>query len=147
MEVHIDGGTVQVDTTGSGPALVLVHSLLTDSRAYDLVMPALARSHTVHRISLPGFGASSPLPHDDVSIYDLADRVAATMDALGCGPETAVLGNGLFHFFLELLLLLRQLVYPGAAGLRRRRAAGWHALQPGRLETLIECLQGMERQA
>ena len=98
MEVHIDGGTVQVDTTGSGPALVLVHSLLTDSRAYDLVMPALARSHTVHRISLPGFGASSPLPHDDVSIYDLADRVAATMDALGCGPETAVLGNGLGAF-------------------------------------------------
>lgn len=105
MEVHIDGGSVQVDTTGSGPALVLVHSLLTDSRAYDLVTPALAGSHTVHRVSLPGFGASTPLQHDDVSVYDLADRVAASMDALGCGPETAVLGNGLGAFVVVAMAI------------------------------------------
>jgi 3-oxoadipate enol-lactonase len=105
MDVHIDGGTVQVDTSGSGPALVLIHSLLTDSNAYDLVTPALARTRTVHRISLPGFGTSTPLEGDAITIDDLADRVAATMAALGCGKETAVLGNGLGAFVVVALAI------------------------------------------
>jgi 3-oxoadipate enol-lactonase len=47
---------------------------------------------------LPGFGSSTPLPSDDLSIGDLADIVAATMAHLGCNARAAVFGNGLGAF-------------------------------------------------
>jgi 3-oxoadipate enol-lactonase len=105
MELTAGGGRVEVDTSGVGPPLVLLHSLLTDSRAYDEVVPVFAATRTVHRVSLPGFGASSPLEASNgaLTIADLADRVAAAMDALGCGPDTAVLGNGLGAFVAAAL--------------------------------------------
>ena len=47
---------MQIDVEGRGPTLVLVHSLLTDSHAFDDVVPELAKNHRVVRISCPGCG-------------------------------------------------------------------------------------------
>lgn len=96
MELNVLGGIVQVDSEGQGPEIVMVHSLLTDAAAFDQVASALAAGHTVHRISLPGFGSTTPLAKP--SIEDLADLVAATADALQCEPDTVVYGNGLGGF-------------------------------------------------
>lgn len=96
MELNVQGGTVQVDSQGQGRDIVMVHSLLTDAAAFDEVAAALAATHTVHRISLPGFGNTTPIGMS--SIEDLADLVAATADALQCGPTTVVYGNGLGGF-------------------------------------------------
>ena len=49
---------------GDGPALVLLHPLGADRRAWDPVVDRLARERTVVTVDLPGFGASSPLPDD-----------------------------------------------------------------------------------
>ncbi len=97
MEIELKHGQIEVNREGDGPPLVLIHSLLTDAHAFDAVVPGLARTHTVYRVSLPGFGGSTALCSNGSgpSIEDLADCVAATMDALGCGPEPTVLGNGL----------------------------------------------------
>ena len=108
MLLTIAGGRrAEVTREGDGPALVLVHSLLTDAHAFDLVAPALARGAAVYRVSLPGFGASPPLRGDGgaPSIDDLADYVAAAMDAAGVGPEATVCGNGLGGFVVVALAI------------------------------------------
>ncbi len=97
MDIETDSGVVQVDTEGEGPELLLIHSLLTGAEAFDAVVPDLAARRTVRRVSLPGFGSSTPL-EGDITVYDLADRIAAAMDAIGSAPGTAVLGNGLGAF-------------------------------------------------
>jgi 3-oxoadipate enol-lactonase len=116
--VEVPGGVVEVDSVGSGPDLVLLHSLLIDRSAFDRVLPALARSRRVHRVALPGFDGSSPV---DSSIDAYADRIAETIRALRLGPDTAVAGNGFGGFIAVALaarhgpLLERLLVIDAAA--------------------------------
>jgi len=96
--IDVEHGRIQVDTSGSGPEFVILHSLLTGPEAFDRVAASLSKDRTVHRIHLPGFGASTRLPSTSISVADLADVVAAAMKGLGCGPDTVVLGNGLGSF-------------------------------------------------
>lgn len=96
--IDVGTGKIQVDSSGSGPEIVIVHSLLTGPEAFDHVASALSQGMTVHRIYLPGFGSSTPLPSPDLSMADLADFVAAAMEGVGCGAGTTMLGNGLGSF-------------------------------------------------
>lgn len=96
---------MQIDIDGSGPPLVLVHSLLTDSRAFDLVTPQFAQSRRVIRVSLPGFGATPALTIDSPTIYDLADAVATALDEADVDGTAAVLGNGLGAFVCVALAI------------------------------------------
>jgi len=96
-------GHVTVDVTGAGPPLILLHSLLTDAAAFDLIVPSLARTHQVCRVSLPGFDGSTPLRDPD--IFDLTDLVAGVMAEEGLGTDTSVLGNGLGGFVAVALAI------------------------------------------
>lgn len=96
---------MQIDVEGSGPTLVLVHSLLTDSHAFDEVVPELAKSFRVVRISLPGFGTTPPLEIDSPTIFDLADVVAAGLKTAHVDSHCAVLGNGLGAFVCVALAI------------------------------------------
>lgn len=104
--VDVGAGKIQVDSSGNGADFVIVHSLLTGPEAFDRVASALSQGMTVHRVHLPGFGASTPIASPDVSVADLADVVAATIGELGCGEETVVMGNGLGSF-VALSLAIR----------------------------------------
>lgn len=95
---------VEYHQRGSGPDLLLIHSLLTELTVFDRVLPRLAEKHRVMRINLPGFGASSPVVLN--SVADHADHVARVMDALKLSPETTVFGNG-FGAFVALALAIR----------------------------------------
>jgi len=101
--VAVPGGVIDVTQTGSGPDLVLLHSLLTDKDAFLPVVPALARSRRVTLVDLPGFGASTPAAPP---IESFADRIAAIFPALGVGPDAAVMGNG-FGAFIAVALAQR----------------------------------------
>ena len=68
--------------TGTGPAIVLVHSFLASSAMWEAQIPALSSEHTVLAVDLRGHGASGPIKRD-VSIYDLVDDVLAILDAEG----------------------------------------------------------------
>ena len=98
VDLEVGSIRVQVDSQGSGPPFVLVHSLLTGPEAFEEVATSLAERFLVHRLSLPGFGRSDPLAQPDPTIDDLADHVAAAIAALNGGPDTIVLGNGLGGF-------------------------------------------------
>lgn len=89
---------IDVDGAGPGPPLVLIHSLLTDSHAFDPVVPALARNRRVIRVSLPGFGSTPPLAEAQPTVFDLAQAVADGMAQADVGTDAAVLGNGLGAF-------------------------------------------------
>ncbi len=99
---------LDVVTSGQGPDLVLLHSLLIDRSAYALVVPALARSHRVHLVALPGFDGSTPMDiaPPGPSVEDYADRIAAGLKSLKLGRDAALLGNG-FGGFVATSLALR----------------------------------------
>jgi 3-oxoadipate enol-lactonase len=101
--IEVPGGVIAASQTGSGPDLVLLHSLLTDPDAFAPILPALAARHRVTLIDLPGFGASTPAAP---RIEDFADRVAASLPKLGVAPASAVMGNG-FGAFVALALAQR----------------------------------------
>lgn len=87
---------LDVIDTGSGRAMVLLHSLLSDRGAFDRVTPRLARERRVLLVDLPGFGNSAPA---GPRLEDFADRIAENFARLGLKPgETDVLGNGFGGF-------------------------------------------------
>ena len=90
---------LRIDREGSGAPLVLVHSLLTDARAFDLVAPRLSDRFELHRVWLPGFGESPPLADPSPTLSDIAESLGEALEAAECtGPEVAVLGNGFGSF-------------------------------------------------
>ncbi len=90
---------VHIESSGAGPPLVLIHSLLTDARAYDATAALLAGRYRLHRVWLPGFGPSAPLAgSQSPTLFDVADMVAEAMSETGVGSQAAVLGNGLGAF-------------------------------------------------
>ncbi len=102
--IELNGAVVEVAQDGTGPDLLLLHSLLTEMTVFERVLPAFSATRRVTRINLPGFGRSTPLPLESVGAY--ADHVAAVMKALELGPSTDVFGNG-FGAFVALELAIR----------------------------------------
>jgi len=102
--VRVNNAAVESRQEGSGPDLLLLHSLLTELTVFDPIVPRLARRHRVTRLNLPGFGASEPVALE--SVADHADHVAAAMDALTLTPNVDVFGNG-FGAFVALELAIR----------------------------------------
>jgi len=92
---------LDVESTGRGRNLVLLHSLLADRSAFDRVVPMLAARRRVWRVNLPGYGASERAGR---SIEDYADHLAPLLDATG--KDTDIVGNG-FGGFIAVALAAR----------------------------------------
>jgi 3-oxoadipate enol-lactonase len=134
------------EVTGSGPAVCLVHSGVTDSRVWDRQVVTLAPSHTVVRYDIRGFGRS-PLPPGPLShLKDLREL----LDELGV-QATALVGNSFggriaLEFALEHPARVTKLVLVAAA----LRDHGWsdemrtfaeaeeEAMERGDLDTAVE---------
>ena len=101
--VKANGADLDIVQAGAGRDLVLLHSLLTDRTAFDLVVPGLAKTRRLTLVNLPGYGASGPAG-EDVESY--ADRIAGLFSALRLQRETDVLGNG-FGGFISIALAAR----------------------------------------
>ncbi len=90
--VETPRGRVSYVESGTGTPLVILHSLLTDRRAFDGVIPSLPGR--VIALDLPGYGRSDKT---DPSIEAFADQMAAAVAELTDEPAT-VMGNGLGSF-------------------------------------------------
>ena len=77
-----NGITLYYETSGSGPAIVLIHSFLCDGLLFTHQVAALERTHRVINIDLRGHGRSGP-SKSPYTIYDLVDDVVAVLDAGG----------------------------------------------------------------
>ena len=93
---------IDFEERGSGPELVILHSLLADRSAFDRVAPALSKRRRVWLVNLPGYGASRPA---GTSVEDYADRIAALVRSLKLETPD-VLGNG-FGGFISVALAAR----------------------------------------
>jgi 3-oxoadipate enol-lactonase len=103
MEVVLGGGAqCEVEQTGRGPDLVLLHSLLTDPASFAAIVPELSRRQRVTVVSLPGFGRSTPPA--GATVEDYADRIAELLATIR--READLLGNG-FGGFIALALAAR----------------------------------------
>jgi pimeloyl-ACP methyl ester carboxylesterase len=95
---------------GAGEPLLLIHGITEDHRAWDELVPALARGARVIRVDLPGHGASSPLLQYDAAA--LATPLAAFVNALGL-ERPRVIGHslgGLLATLLGALVPVRSIV-------------------------------------
>jgi len=74
-------------------AIVMVHGLVVSSRYMIPTAVELAADYCVYLPDLPGFGKSDK-PEHALSIAELADALAAWMDAIGLSKAT-LLGNSM----------------------------------------------------
>ena len=85
-------GSLTAVRTGQGRDLVVLHSPLTDRRAFDPVLPALAVKHRVTLINLPGFHGSQP------AVLPLMDAYVAVIEdgfqEFGIANDAILIGNG-----------------------------------------------------
>lgn len=58
-----DGSRLRYFTTGTGPPLVLLHTVRTQLDYFQRVVPALRDEFTVYALDLPGMGWSDVVPH------------------------------------------------------------------------------------
>ena len=95
--------SMEFEQAGSGPDLLLVHSLLTDMTVFEPVLAALTAQHRVTRINLPGFGASTAVSCK--GLEGVADQLARGIKALDLPESTAVFGNGFGAFVVQMLAI------------------------------------------
>jgi pimeloyl-ACP methyl ester carboxylesterase len=76
--VTTDLGRLRVTVTGTGPPVVLWHSLFVDSRSWGPLVDELARSRTVYAIDGPSHGGSEAVRRD----FTFEECVAAAEVAL-----------------------------------------------------------------
>ena len=103
MDRQFADGTVNAAEIGAGPPLFLVHSLLSDRRSFDRIVPQLARDFRVIVPELPGFGASQPVAGGLIAV---ADRMAEMVRNAAGGQPAIVLGNG-YGGFVALQMAIR----------------------------------------
>jgi 3-oxoadipate enol-lactonase len=97
-------GEISIESTGEGPDLILLHSLLTDKDAFDLIIPLLSDRWRLTKVGLPGFDGSTRC---EANIDAFADSVGALLEAEGYDPATTtLLGNG-FGGFVALGAAIR----------------------------------------
>ncbi|NYI95051.1 pimeloyl-ACP methyl ester carboxylesterase [Streptomonospora nanhaiensis] len=91
----MDTPRIVYDRRGNGSPVLLLHGLGHHRRAWQRVVPVLARHHDVVVPDLPGFGDSAaPDPDCAYDIGWLADTVAAFCDRIGV-RRPHVAGNSL----------------------------------------------------
>lgn len=80
---RVEIGDLQIGfrTAGSGPALLLLHGAVCDSRVWRLALNAFADEFTVVAWDAPGCGHSSD-PPEHFRMGDFADCLAAFVDAI-----------------------------------------------------------------
>lgn len=88
------GGALRVLDGGEGPPWVLLHGRGNAASTWFPLWPALARTHRVLALDLPGFGSSTPPPGPLRTAEDglraFVEPVEAVLTALAPGPMTLV---------------------------------------------------------
>lgn len=79
VDVTVKGGTLEVETLGEGPAVVLVHGWTLDRRVWEPQVAALAGRFRVTAFDRRGFGRSTAPP----GAWREPDDLVAIADALG----------------------------------------------------------------
>ncbi len=124
-ELSVVGSRINYVEMGSGLPVVLVHGLAGCWQNWLENIPALAPSHRVIALDLPGFGAS-PMPSWEISIPAYGRFLHDFCERLGIGG-CSVIGNSMGGFISTELAInepdrVERLVLVSAAGVTWARA-------------------------
>lgn len=81
--MHVGGLRIHYRDEGSGPAVLLLHANFGNLLAWDPWVDALAATHRVVRLDLPGHGLTGPDPAGDYGQERTVALVAKFVDAVG----------------------------------------------------------------
>ncbi len=115
VHARVDGHSIAYRIAGEGPAIVLLHGFLCDSRCWRRQLTDLADRFTVVAWDAPGAGSSTD-PPESFTLSGWANTLAAFLDVVGIG-RAHVLG-------LSWGGMLAQEIF---------------RLQPARVDSLILC--------
>jgi pimeloyl-ACP methyl ester carboxylesterase len=104
-DVTVDGTRLRYVVAGSGPALVLLHSLRTQLDMFQQVIPELATRFQVYALDYPGHGHSDA-PNADYAAELFVASVAGFLDWLNI--QDAVLAGESIGGTIALLLAARR---------------------------------------
>ena len=85
-------GRLHVLRAGTGPTVILRHSLFVDSRSWGSLFDALVRHRTVVAIDGPSHGMSEPVRRD-FSFDECVQAAGEALDRLGVGEPVDWVGN------------------------------------------------------
>ncbi len=128
--IEVNGTSLRCELSGSGKTtLVLVHEMGGTLDSWDQVMPALTNSRRVLRYDTRGAGMSAKLG-GRVTWDEMADDIAALLDAYGVGGKVALAGTAVgagiaIHFAVRYAARVGALVVSSPAlgvGEDRRQA-------------------------
>lgn len=89
----VDGLSLHVTSEGAGPAILLAHGMLCDSRVWAPVVADVATDHRAITLDLRGHGKSG-VPAADYTLSDHARDLLAALDATGT-DHAIVVGHGI----------------------------------------------------
>jgi pimeloyl-ACP methyl ester carboxylesterase len=81
-----DGSSIGFEVLGSGPPLLLVHTMAIDRTQFAPLKDLLARDFTLYLVDRRGYGLSADVPDDGYSLEREAEDIAALVDAIGEPP-------------------------------------------------------------
>ncbi len=91
--IEVNGTSLRYELSGTGQStLVLVHEMGGTLDSWDLVLPALNNTRRVLRYDTRGAGLSEKI-HGRVTFDDMADDLAALLDAIGVRGKVALAGT------------------------------------------------------
>src|SRR6201991_68819 len=90
--VTTDLGRLHVRRTGTGPPVVLWHSLFVDSQSWGSLVDALARDRTVYTVDGPSHGKSEAV-HRDFTFDELVVAAEQALNRLGLTEPVDWVGN------------------------------------------------------
>jgi pimeloyl-ACP methyl ester carboxylesterase len=129
--VSTDLGRLHVSRTGTGPPVVLWHSLFVDSRSWGSLVDMLARDRTVYAIDGPSHGRSEAV-HRDFTTEECVAAAEQALDRLGLTEPVDWVGNawgGHVGIFLATGTRLRTLTTIGTPvrgfTLEEKLTKGW----------------------
>ena len=90
-----DGTKVRHIVTGTGPDLLLLHTIRTQLDLFQRLVPLLAGHFTVHAFDYPGFGWSDITPGADYDEPTMRRRVIEFIEALRLGDGLHLVGESI----------------------------------------------------
>lgn len=82
LHARVDGHSIAYRVAGQGPAIVLLHGFLCDSRCWRRQLTGLADRFTVVAWDAPGAGSSAD-PPESFTLTDWANTLASFLDVVG----------------------------------------------------------------
>jgi pimeloyl-ACP methyl ester carboxylesterase len=82
--VNVNGMRMYYEVSGRGEPLIVLHGAYMNIPTMGAIIPRLARTHKVYAVELQGHGRTTDIARP-ITYQNLADDVAAFMDAVGLG--------------------------------------------------------------